>query len=150
MPKNTKDENRTTTNENDNKRIPRKMTLEQNKNDVEKNGNFPNRQGGILSRSPRNLHSEDERVRVKAAMEKDQGSHESLDSDGKGKKTESNKNPNTLWGPVPLLPLSSYYDRSSPVSMAENNPTPTADCDESLGNGEEFVMLRVSADQTRC
>jgi hypothetical protein len=45
MPKNTKDENRTTTNENDKKRIPRKMTLEQNKNDVEKNGNFPNRQG---------------------------------------------------------------------------------------------------------
>jgi hypothetical protein len=83
-------------------------------------------------------------------MEKDQGSHESLNSDGKGKRAESSKNPNTLWGPVPLLPLSSYYDRSLPVSMAENNPTPAVDCDESLGNGEEFVMLRVSTDKTRC
>ena len=34
MPKNTEDENRTTKNENDEKRIPRKMTLKQNKNDV--------------------------------------------------------------------------------------------------------------------
>jgi hypothetical protein len=46
--------------------------------------------------------------------------------------------------------LHSYYDRSLPVTMAESNPTPAVDCDDSSEKEEEFVMLRVSTDQKTC
>jgi hypothetical protein len=144
MPKNTKDENQTTKNENDEKRIPRKMTLKQNKNDVKNNGNFPNRQGGILSRSPRNLHSEGERVRGKADMEANKDKHGGLDSVSitqDGKSEASMKIPNALH---------SYYDRSLPGAMDESNPKPAVDCEESSEKQEEFVMLRISTDQKTC